>query len=56
MVATTESLILSVISPVVPPPARPNPALTEVISPASPVIVIAPFEADVIVILSPAIR
>ena len=40
MVATTESFIASVTSPVAPPPVRPVPAVTDVMSPTVPSLVI----------------
>jgi hypothetical protein len=57
-VATIESLIASVTSPEDPPPVRPVPALTAVMSPTVPsfVIVIAPEEPVVIEIPLPAMR
>ena len=57
-VATIESLISSVTSPEVPPPNKPFPAMTAVISPTVPslVIVTAPFEPVVIAMPDPAIR
>ena len=54
IVATIESLMSSVTSPDRPPPIKPVPAVILVISPANPDIVIAPFEAEEIVTLFPA--
>ena len=58
IVATTESSILRVTSPELPPPVRPVPAVTEVISPTVPsfVITICPLEEDEIEIPAPAAR
>ena len=57
-VATVESLISNVTSPDVPPPERPVPAITDVISPTVPsfIIVTWPFDAEVIEIPVPATR
>ena len=55
-VATIESLIESVTSPDEPPPVRPVPALTAVMSPTCPLIVMEPLEPVVIETPVPAIR
>ena len=57
-VATTELSIFNVTVPEVPPPVNPVPAVTPVISPTVPslVIVIAPLDAEVIPIPEPAIK
>ena len=57
IVAMTESSILSVTAPVVPPPVRPVPAVTEVISPTSGALMVTePFEAEANVTPVAAIR
>ncbi len=58
IVATIESLIASVTSPVAPPPVRPVPAVTDVISPTVPSFVITtwPFDEDAMLIPEPATR
>ena len=55
-VATTLSSMFRVTPPLEPPPVRPVPAVTEVMSPSVPsfVIVIEPLEAEVTVIPAPA--
>ena len=54
IVATTESFMFSVTAPEFPPPVRPVPALTPVMSPARHAIVTYPLEDEVKDTLIPA--
>ena len=56
MVATMESLMLSVTAPEAPPPDKPVPAVTSVISPPVLINTIDPLEAEDIEIPLPATR